>query len=52
VPKEPKEQVIAFLETHYIPLYQSVYSIALKRYLKGDPLISNDINQIENHHIK
>jgi hypothetical protein len=52
IPKESKEQVIAFLENLHIPLYQSVYSLALKRYLHGNPLISNDINKAEVHHIK
>jgi hypothetical protein len=52
VPKEAKEEVIAFLESRYIPLYQSVYSVALKRYLKGDPLISSVINEIENNNVK
>jgi hypothetical protein len=39
VPVLAKEKVMTFLENHQIPLYPQVYSIALKRYLKGDPLL-------------
>jgi hypothetical protein len=52
VPPIAKEKVIDFLKNHQIPLYPQVYSLALKRYLKHDPVLYNEIGPIESSRVK